>query len=149
VPCLSLAADDVMVIVSNSAESLTDAYATIKLLSTEYARREFRILVNRVDTITEAGLIFNRLKSVAKQYLGDAAQMKLIGYVPEDEKLQRAGRLGRTVLDAFPDAESSHAFRQLADVMLRWRKPSHSLDRTGFLYRLVESSRLLTEQLQH
>lgn len=149
VPCLSLAADDVMVIVSNSAESLTDAYATIKLLGTEYARRDFRILVNRVDTITEAGLIFNRLKSVAKQYLGDAVQMKLIGYVPEDEKLKRASRLGRTVLDAFPDADSSHAFRQLADVMLRWRKPIHSVDSTGFLYRLVESSRLLTEQLQH
>lgn len=34
-----------MVVLTNRAESLTDAYTTIKLLYTEYARHDFRILV--------------------------------------------------------------------------------------------------------
>ncbi|WP_035061799.1 MinD/ParA family ATP-binding protein [Andreprevotia chitinilytica] len=150
VPSLSLAADDVVVIVSERAESLTDAYATIKLLYTEYARREFRILVNRVDSLTEANFLYQRIKRVAQQYLGSAVQLRLIGFVPEDELLKRATRLGKTVLDAFPDAESSHAFRQLADAMLRWRKPEAGFENPAdFVYRLVESSRILTDRLHH
>ena len=150
VPSLSLAADDVVVIVSERAESLTDAYATIKLLYTEYARREFRILVNRVDSLTEANFLFQRIKRVAHDYLGSAIKLRLIGFVPEDELLKRATRLGKTVLDAFPDAESGHAFRQLADAMLRWRQPADGAEKPGdFVYRLVESSRILTDRLQH
>ena len=149
VPNLSLAADDVLVIVSQNAESITDAYATLKILYTEYARREFRILVNRVSSLAEAEMIFERIGSVALQYLGDGIRLRLVGYVPEDERLKRATRLGRSVIDAFPDAESSHAFRQLADAMLRWKRSGHHQETPGhFVYRLVESSRILTDRLQ-
>ncbi|WP_169307385.1 MinD/ParA family ATP-binding protein [Chitiniphilus eburneus] len=148
VPSLSLAADDVLVIVTNRAESITDAYATIKLLYTEYARREFRVLANRVGTLGEAELLYGRIREVAQQYLGKAVKLRLCGYVPEDEKLKRATRLGKTVIDAFPDTEASHAFRQLADSMLRWKRPSQGGDSaTGFVYRLVESSRIFSDQL--
>lgn len=150
VPSLSLAADDVVVIVSERAESLTDAYATIKLLYTEYARREFRILVNRVASLTEANFLYQRIKRVAQDYLGSAVKLRLIGFVPEDELLKRATRLGKTVLEAFPEAESGHAFRQLADAMLRWRQPAGGADTPAdFVYRLVESSRILTDRLHH
>lgn len=148
VPNLSLAADDVLIIVSQNAESITDAYATIKVLYTEYARREFRILVNRVASLEDASLLFDRIRSVATQYLGAEIRLRLIGYVPEDDKLKRAMRLGRTVIEAFPEAEASHAFRQLADAMLRWKRPNQSQETPGhFVYRLVESSRILTDRL--
>ncbi|GHD55445.1 MinD/ParA family ATP-binding protein [Jeongeupia chitinilytica] len=149
VPSLSLAADDVVLIVSERAESLTDAYAAIKLMATEYARSEFRILINRVGSAREAGALFERLQQVASRYLGNRVRLRLIGFVPEDEKLARAARLGRTVFDAFPDAESAHAFRQLADAMLRWRRPAGAADSAAdFAYRLVESSRILADRLQ-
>ncbi|WP_255992186.1 MinD/ParA family ATP-binding protein [Chitinolyticbacter albus] len=147
VPSLSLAADDVVIIVTNRAESITDAYATIKLLYTEYARRDFRVLTNRVASLTEAELVFGRIRDVARQYLGDAVKLKLSGYVPEDEKLKRATRLGKTVLDAFPQTEATQAFRQLADSMLRWKRPPGS-GTAGFVYRLVESSRILNDRLE-
>ncbi|GGP25246.1 MinD/ParA family ATP-binding protein [Silvimonas amylolytica] len=150
VPSLSLAADDVLIIVSHNAESITDAYATIKVLHNEYARREFRILVNRATSLEDATQLFDRIRSVAMQYLGTQIQLRLVGYVPEDEKLKRATRLGRTVIEAFPDAEASHAFRQLADAMLRWKRSSQSHETPGhFVYRLVESSRILTDRLQN
>ncbi|WP_373976258.1 AAA family ATPase [Chitinibacter sp. SCUT-21] len=148
VPSLSLAADDVVVVLSNRAESLTDAYATIKQLAQDYARRDFRVLVNRVESLTEAMALFERLRSVCQQFLGAGLTLKLIGYVPEDAKLNRATRLGKTVLDAFPDTEASMALRQLADVILRWIPPKIAHDSAGhFVHRLVESSRLLHEQL--
>lgn len=150
VPSLSLAADDVVIVLSNRAESLTDAYATIKQLSTEYARRDFRVLVNRVASLGEAMTLFDRVREVAQQYLGDDIQLKLIGYVPEDEWLNRATRLGRPVLEAFPEAEASAAIRQLADAMLRWVPPRNAAGTmASFIYRLIESSRLLAERIPH
>jgi len=149
-PSLSLAADDVMVVLTNRAESLTDAYATIKLLYTEYARHDFRILVNRAASLDDAAALFGRIREVAQQYLGQEIQLKLVGFVPEDERLNRATRLGQTVLESFPDSEAAMAFRQLADVMLRWtppRQPSNSP--AAFVHRLIESSRLLSDQLRH
>lgn len=150
VPSLSLAADDVMVVLTNRAESLTDAYTSIKLLYTEYARRDFRILVNRSATLEEAAALFGRIRQVAQQYLGNDLELKLVGFVPEDEYLNRASRLGQTILEAFPDSEAASAFRQLADVMLRW-SPSRQPTTTpaAFVHRLVESSRLLASQLRH
>lgn len=150
VPGLSLAADDVVVVLTNRAESLTDAYATVKLLHTEFGRHEFRVLVNRATSLDEAAALFGRIRQVARQYLGEGIQLKLIGFVPEDEKLSRAARLGQTVLEAFPDSESALAFRQLADAMLRWTPPRHPADTPAvFVHRLIESSRLLSEQLRH
>lgn len=150
VPGLSLAADDVLIVLTNRAESLTDAYATIKLLHTEYGRHEFRILVNRADSLDEAAALFGRIRQVARQYLGEGVLLKLIGFVPEDERLSRACRLGQTVLEAFPDSESAIAFRQLADAMLRWTPPRHPAETPAiFVHRLIESSRLLSEQLRH
>ena len=149
VPSLSLAADDVVVVLTNRAESLTDAYATIKLLHTEFGRHEFRILVNRADSLDDAAALFGRIRQVARQYLGEGIHLKLVGFVPEDEKLNRSSRLGQTVLEAFPDSESAIAFRQLADAMLRWTPPRHPADTPAvFVHRLIESSRLLTDQLR-
>ncbi len=150
VPSLSLAADDVLIVLTNRAESLTDAYATIKLLYTEFARRDFRILVNRVHRLEDAAALFGRIREVAQHYLGKEIRLKLVGFVPEDEKLNRATRLGQTILEAFPESESAMAFRQLADVMLRWTSPAQRHDTpAAFVYRLVESSRLLSDQLRH
>ncbi|WP_028455514.1 MinD/ParA family ATP-binding protein [Chitinilyticum litopenaei] len=139
---LSVATDDLVLVMNNRADSLTDCYASIKLLNQEHGRRDFRILVNRVHSLDEATALFRRLKSVALHYLGDALNLRLIGFVPEDEGIPRAGRLGQTVLDAYPDSEASIAFRQLADSMLRWAPPASPADSpAGFVYRLVESSR--------
>jgi flagellar biosynthesis protein FlhG len=50
--------------------------------------------------------------SAASRYL--AVQLISMGSVPADEYLHRAARLGRAVVDAFPLAGASVAFRQLA-----------------------------------
>lgn len=150
VPSLSLAADDVIVVLTNRAESLTDAYSTIKLLYAEYARHDFRILVNRAESLDEAAALFGRIREVAQRYLGQNISLKLIGFVPEDEYLNRATRLGQTIIEAFPDSDAASAFRQLADVMLRWAPARHpSSSPAAFVHRLVESSRLLADQLRH
>lgn len=147
IPCLALAADDILIVISNRAESITDAYATIKLLHQEFGRKEFWILANRINHLHTAQRLFTRLREVARQY-GLQVKLRLMGFVPEDEKLHRANRLSQPVIHAFPQAESSIAFDQLAEAMLRWpHSPQHSHSPTNIIYRLVESSRLFADRL--
>jgi flagellar biosynthesis protein FlhG len=149
-PGLSMASDDVVIVLSNRAESLTDAYAAIKLLATEYGHHEFRILVNRVPDLETASMLFGRIRQVARQYLGAAIHLRLIGFVPESDALHRAMRQGQSVLAAFPESDAAIAFRQLADAMLRWAPPQRQTESpAGFVAHLIESSRVLTERLKH
>ena len=52
------------------------------------------------------------MSAAATRYL--AVKLSSMGSVPADEYLHRAARLGRAVVDAFPLAGASVAFRQLA-----------------------------------
>jgi flagellar biosynthesis protein FlhG len=102
---------EIVVQVSTSAASITAAYALIKRLSQQLGRRPFGILVTGASE-AEAKVVYDNMSSAASRYL--AVNLTSMGSVPADEYLHRAARLGRAVVDAFPLAGASVAFRLLA-----------------------------------
>jgi flagellar biosynthesis protein FlhG len=106
-----MATSEIVVQVSTSATSITNAYALIKRLSQQLGRRPFGILVTGA-TEAEAKVVYDNMSSAATRYL--AVTLSSMGSVPADEYLHRAARLGRAVVDAFPLAGASVAFRRLA-----------------------------------
>jgi len=117
---------EIVVQVGTSAASITAAYALIKRLSQQLGRRPFGILVTGASE-PEAKVVYDNMCSAASRYL--AVQLTSMGSVPADEYLQRAARLGRAVVDAFPLAGASVAFRQLAGRFAMSGMPQ--LGRTG------------------
>lgn len=110
-PLPVMASSEIVVQVSTSAVSITNAYTLIKRLSQQYGRRPFGILVTNASE-TEAKVVYDNMATAASRYL--AVQLTSMGSVPADEHLHRAARLGRSVVDAFPLAGASVAFRRLA-----------------------------------
>ena len=110
-PVPIMASAEIVVQVSTSAASITAAYALIKRLSQQLGRRPFGILVTGASE-AEAKVVYDNMSSAASRYL--AVQLTSMGSVPADEYLHRAARLGRAVVDAFPLAGASVAFRRLA-----------------------------------
>ncbi|MCC2961970.1 antiactivator of flagellar biosynthesis FleN protein [Massilia sp. IC2-278] len=106
-----LAESEIVVQVSTSATSITNAYTLIKRLAQEFGRRPFGILVTGASE-AEAEIVYDNMSQAASRYL--AVTLTSMGSVPADEYLHRAARLGRSVVDAFPLAGASVAFRQLA-----------------------------------
>ncbi len=102
---------EIVVQVSTSAASITAAYSLIKRLSQQLGRRPFGILVTGASE-AEAKVVYDNMSAAASRYL--AVQLISMGSVPADEYLHRAARLGRAVVDAFPLAGASVAFRALA-----------------------------------
>jgi flagellar biosynthesis protein FlhG len=110
-PLPAMASGEIVVQVSNSPASIKDAYALVKRLNAQLGRRPFGVLVTGAEE-AEAKRVFDNMAQAASRYL--AVQLKSMGSVPADEHVRRAARLGRAVVDAFPLAGASVAFRQLA-----------------------------------
>ena len=110
-PVPLMASSEIVIQVSNSATSIKNAYMMIKRLNHELGRRPFGIVVTGASE-AEARVVYDNMAQAASRYL--AVNLVSMGSVPADEYLHRAARLGRAVVDAFPLAGASVAFRQMA-----------------------------------
>ncbi len=110
-PVPAMASGEIVVQVSNTASSIKEAYSIIKRLNAQLGRRPFSVLVTGASD-KDAQLVYENMAQAASRYL--ALQLNSMGSVPADEHLKRAARLGRSVIDAFPLAGASVAFRRLA-----------------------------------
>ncbi|NEX62668.1 MinD/ParA family ATP-binding protein [Noviherbaspirillum galbum] len=110
-PLPSLADGEIVVQVANTPESIKTAYTLIKRVNGELGRRPFSILVTGAAE-KEAQLVYQNMAQAANRYL--AVKLNSMGSVPADDHLKRAMQLGRAVVDAFPLAGASVAFRRLA-----------------------------------
>lgn len=111
-PVAAMAGGDVVVQVTPGASSVKDAYALIKRLSAQLGRRPFGVLVTGAGE-REAATVYQNMAQAASRYL--ALELYSVGFIPSDEHVTRAARSGRAVIDAFPLAGASVAFRRLAE----------------------------------
>jgi flagellar biosynthesis protein FlhG len=138
---LSLASQEIVIVVSPHPSSIKDAYALIKVLNQNFAIHRFHILVSKVKNEQEARALYDNMAEVAVRFLN--VSLDFMGYVPFDEKLRQAARICRSVVEAFPVAESAKAFRDLAETMEQWPYPSGEGGRLeAFMQRLIQSSRM-------
>ncbi|WP_293234446.1 flagellar synthesis regulator FleN [Paludibacterium sp.] len=138
-PVPACVADNLVLVLTPQAESLTMAYATIKRLATQYGRTCFNVLVNRARHLEEARELFARLSSVAGEFLTVA--LRWVGFVPEDSAVRRSLALHRPSTEAFPQSESSIAFAQLAAVLPQWHTTDVIQNNTGYMDMLIAASR--------
>lgn len=138
---LSLASQEIVIVVSQHPSSIKDAYALIKVLNQNFAMHRFHILASKVKNEREARALYNNMAEVAVHFLD--VSLDFMGYVPFDEKLRQAARICRPVVDAFPAAESARALRDLAETLEQWPQPSGEDGRLeAFMQRLIQSSRM-------
>ncbi len=143
---LGLASQEIIIVVSAHHDSITDAYGLIKQLSRNFAKRHFHILVNKADSGHEARTVYTNMAQVAGRFLD--VTLDFMGYIPFDERLKQAALLHRPVSEAFPSAEASLAFKEMADTVDSWPYPEVEQGRgESFMQRLIASSRLAQELL--
>lgn len=115
------AAQEVILVVSPEPTSLTDAYATVKVLSQEAGVQHFNVVVNPAPGERAARDIFQKLTSVTNRFI--SAKVMFLGFIPRDENLQRAIMVQKPVVDLFPRSPSSRALAAIADKLLKERPP--------------------------
>lgn len=110
-PISAMMQSEIVVQVSTSATSIKNAYGIVKRLNAKLGRHPFSLLVTGA-TEKEAQVVYENMAQAARRYL--AVELYSMGSVPADEHLKKAANLGRSVVEAFPLALASVAFRRLA-----------------------------------
>lgn len=111
-------AEQVLVVATPEPTSLTDAYATIKVLAHQQQRRHLQLLVNQATRPGEGRVIRGQLQHVIDRYLqgaGDESlKLELVGEVPADPAVREAVQRRRLLLEAFPGTLAAQAIRAAA-----------------------------------
>lgn len=106
------AAQEILVIIDPEPTSITDAYAVIKVLSTQHGRKEFSILVNRAAVGTDGRGVYGQLASAADRFL--QVKLKFLGAIAEDSSVTEAVIAQKPYLHLFPSAKASRDMQNLA-----------------------------------
>ncbi len=115
----SLVAHETVVLVSPDPTSLTDAYALVKILSTRYHLRTFRLLINKVKNVQEGKEVFRKFSLVTDRFL--SITLDYMGCIPSDEYVTMAVAKQRAVCDLYPRAPASRALSGLVSTLHDWR----------------------------
>lgn len=116
------ASQEVLVVVTDEPTSITDAYALIKLLNKDHGLFRFRILANMVKTPQEGHNLFAKLTKVTDRFLDVALQY--VGSIPFDDSVKRSVQRQKAVVEAYPRAKASIAFKSLAKKVDSWPLPT-------------------------
>ncbi len=136
------AAQEALLVVSPEPTSLTDAYATLKVLCQEGGVRFFNVVVNQAPSEQVAKDIFNRLGSVVGKFLD--AKVRWLGWLPRDENMHRAVMAQKPLVGMFPSSPATRALAAVADTLFHEPPPVHLDGGLKFLW-----SRLLRESNVH
>ena len=126
------AADHVLVVTTPEPTAITDAYATIKVISRDHADRRISLLVNQAQSQGEARTVFDRIAKVARQFLN--LRILDAGFVYADEAVPAAVRKRTPFTLLSPRCPASQCVAQLA---LRLEQGvAGRLDQGGFFKRM-------------
>ena len=136
----SQASQNVVVVVCDEPASITDAYALMKVLSSDYEVRAFQILTNMTANAAEGRLLFEKLSRATEKFLD--IQLEHFGNVAFDEFQRRAIQKQLPVASVFPSASTALAYRGLAAKVEKWEAAAGSRGRLEFFAeRLIHSHR--------
>ncbi|MGE5116336.1 MAG: MinD/ParA family protein [Betaproteobacteria bacterium] len=111
-------ADEVIVVATPEPTSLTDAYATIKVLAAQQQRTHIRLVVNQSRHAGEGRAIRAQLQQVADRYIATASgaplRLEWLGDVPADPAMREAVQQRRLLLDSYPGASAAQAITAIA-----------------------------------
>ncbi len=116
-------ADDVLVIATPEPTSMTDAYATIKVLATLQGRRAIALVVNQVSITGEGRTIRKQLQLVVDRFVvpqlssgGDdgTVTLDLLGEIPTDVAVRDAVHKRSLLMTSLPGAAAAQAVKAIA-----------------------------------
>jgi flagellar biosynthesis protein FlhG len=140
----NIAAQDSIIVVTPEPTSLTDAYALVKVLATQYAVTHFKVLLNMVASAAEAEDVFHRLTMVTQRFLH--ISLEYLGYICRDTSFSQAVRHQQALLEYAPHSAASQCVLDIARNVLansaRVSQRPQPQDNLQFFWRRLLSRRI-------
>jgi len=109
------AADDVIVVTVPDPAAITDAYATIKTIST--LRSDVGLIMNQVKNENEANAIFSKIKKVADANITNKLNLKLIGKIDSSDKVSSSIKKRALFSVAYPQSQPHKDMMKISNLI--------------------------------
>ena len=111
-------ASEVLVVATPEPTSLTDAYATIKVLVGQQARKTVRLIVNQTARLGDGRAITAQLQQVLDRFVtpesGQGVKLLHLGDIPADPMVRQAVMRRQLPMQTMPGCPAGLAISQLA-----------------------------------
>nr|WP_315464327.1 MinD/ParA family protein [uncultured Rhodoferax sp.] len=111
-------ASEVLVVATPEPTSLTDAYATIKVLVGQQKRQTIRMVINQTARLGDGRAITTQLQQVLDRFVttdtGQGVRLVHMGDIPADPAVRQAVMRRQLLLQAMPGSPAALAIAQLA-----------------------------------
>lgn len=125
------AGQDVLIVLTPEPTAITDAYAAIKVLSSQAAIHNFDLIVNMAPSREDGEDVFGRISAVTARFLD--VNLRLLGIVQRDESVSRAIIAQRALVEMLPQSPGSRCIRGIAEKLVA-REPSLDSGRATFAF---------------
>jgi flagellar biosynthesis protein FlhG len=109
-------ADQTLLIATPEPTSITDAYATMKVLARTPGEQDFQLMINQVTSEQQGREVYQTLCRAAEHFL--RIRPGCAGFVSKDPNLPRAVSLQRPLMELQPESRACREIRSLAATLL-------------------------------
>ena len=131
-----MASDEVIIVATPEPTSITDAYAMIKTIGMKERGKRMKLLINRVESINEGKITFEKLKMASEKFLN--IQIEKLGYLSEDISVSRSVKLQNPFILQYPNSSVS---KNLETIALKLTNESYTegklVTQGGFFNKIV------------
>lgn len=111
----NVAAQDILVVTTPEPTAISDAYALMKLLSTRFYEKRFKLIVNSVTSETEALDVYHKLSMVSSRFID--ISLDFLGSIPLDKRFTESVRKQKTLVELYPDSKPGAAFGEIMETL--------------------------------
>ena len=115
-------AGDVLLVVTPEPTSMTDAYATIKVLASTQGRRKMYLLVNQTRKLGEGRGVRQQLQQVVDRFVNPGldvpVRLELLGEVPSDPAVRESVQRRQLLMESLPGTPAAMALVSAASKLM-------------------------------
>ncbi len=103
-------AHEIVVVTTPEPHAITDAYALVKVLTTQNHNDKINILVNQVLSTEQGANIFSRLSDVSRKFLG--VELNHVSSIPTDDSVKSGINCQRLLNESSIYSKSGHYYKE-------------------------------------
>jgi len=108
-----IAADEVLVVTTPEPTAITDAYGIIKSIASHTSDKNIKLVVNRVQSVSEGQRVAQRVINIAGQFLN--IKVENLGFIFDDISVQKSIRNQKPFMVSYPKTKASVCVKLIAD----------------------------------
>ncbi len=107
------AADEILVVTTPEPTAITDAYGIIKSIASQSSDKIIKLIVNRVQSVSEGKRVAQRVINIAGQFLN--IKVENLGFIFDDIHVAKSVRNQKPFIINYPKSKASGCISIIAD----------------------------------